>query len=117
MTKTFLIPANKIRQIIDSNAGCLATDRITIDGSRVGWMYRSDASRPEDSGWRFFAGDESDSYMADTSNHNVYSVNTIANYDPSIVPYLDSPVGSAYERLPDMQDFIRVDDWDSADSA
>jgi hypothetical protein len=44
------------------------------------------------------AGDESDEYMADLSKHTVYDVNTIANYDPSIIPFLDSPEGSAFER-------------------
>lgn len=42
--------------------GCFATDRILVDGCKVGYMYReepdSDSSMP-DSGWRFNAGDES----------------------------------------------------------
>lgn len=39
--------------------GCLATDRIMVDGSRIGYMYREepDPDMP-DSGWRFTAGDD-----------------------------------------------------------
>ena len=114
MSKNFLIPANQIKQLIESKAGCIATDRITVDGLKVGWMYRDNSSRIEDSGWRFFAGDENDDYMADASKHSVYAVNTIANYDPSIIPYLDSPIGSAFERHPDAQGFVKVDDEDEA---
>ena len=64
-----------------------------------------------DTGWRFLAGDESDEYMADSSNHSVYAVNTIANYDPSIIPLLDSPEGSAFDRAAGSSHFVLVEDW------
>jgi hypothetical protein len=51
-----------------------------------------------DSGWAFLAGDESEAYMAENGNHDIYDVNTIANYDRDIIPLLDAPVGSAYIR-------------------
>ncbi len=46
----------------ETSDGCIATDRITVDGLPVGYMYRE---KPEegnpfegyDSGWRFTAGD------------------------------------------------------------
>ena len=114
MSKNFLIPASQIKQLIEAKAGCIATDRITVDGVKVGWMYRENPSRLEDSGWRIFPGDENDDYMADASKHSPYATNTIANYDPSIIPYLDSPIGSAFERLPETQDFVKVDDEDKS---
>jgi hypothetical protein len=61
-------------------------------------MYRERAKNELDSGWRFLAGDESDDYMRDASKHGVYDVNTIANYDPSVTPYLDAPEGAAFVR-------------------
>jgi len=33
-----------------------------------------------------------------TSNLAFYNVNTVANYDPEIIPLLDAPVGSAFYR-------------------
>jgi len=33
-----------------------------------------------------------------SSNHAIYDVNTIANYDPEIIPFLNAPIGSAFER-------------------
>lgn len=71
---------------------------ITREGHKVAFMYREQADRDFDSGWRFMSGYESDEYMDDPDNHAIYDVNTIANYDPDIVPYLDAPVGSAFER-------------------
>jgi hypothetical protein len=98
MTKKFALTAEQITPLATGRGGCLATDRITVDGRGVGYMYRETPNNNLDSGWRFFAGDEDDSYMAVIENHNIYDVNTIANYSPSIVPYLDAPAGSAFYR-------------------
>jgi len=65
---------------------CVATDMITVEGHRVGFMYREKADDAVDSGWRFLSGHESQEYMDDAENHAVYDINTIANYDPEIIP-------------------------------
>ena len=83
------------------NEGCLASNRITIDGKKVGYMYREipdSSSKFPDSGWRFFAGDETEEYTDNPDNFNVFKLNTICNYDSDIVDLLDSPYGSAYIR-------------------
>jgi hypothetical protein len=79
----------------------MATGRITVDGARVGWMYRESPARELDSGWRFFAGDEDQAYMNNLQRHDVYDVNTIVNYDPDILPFLDAEMGSRFERVAD----------------
>ena len=88
-----------IKRLIDSNVGCIATDRITVDGCKVGFMYREEPLNGNpDSGWRFMAGDESEEYMDNLENHSVYQVNTICNYDEDIIPLLNSAPGTAYIR-------------------
>jgi hypothetical protein len=96
--KEFQIAADQIKPMAVGYGSCLATDRITVDGSPVGYCYREDPDTPEDSGWRFFAGDESQEYTDDPDNLALYDVNTIANYDPDIAILLESPAGSAFER-------------------
>ena len=61
-------------------------------------MYRERTRDDFDSGWRFFSGLESDDYANDPENVGIYEVNTIANYDPAIIPLLDAPTGSAFGR-------------------
>ncbi|QIW16090.1 hypothetical protein A4G20_06970 [Pasteurellaceae bacterium RH1A] len=83
--------------------GCLATDRITVDGCKVGYMYREEPDTSEefdsyDSGWRFFAGDEDDDYVNDPKNSGVYRLNTLCNYDKDIIPLLHSPYNTAFYR-------------------
>ena len=95
--KLFKLKADEIVQVISGYGGCLATDRITVDGARVGYMYREEPKHAVDSGWRFFAGDEDEAYMNDPGKHDVYDVNTIVNYDPGILPFLDAPEGSRFE--------------------
>lgn len=77
---------------------CFATDMITVQGQPVGYMYRDDPRDEADSGWVFLSGGESEAYMSDPENHHVYDVNTIANYDPTIIEYLDAPYGTGFER-------------------
>ena len=96
--KRFRLAAGQIRPLAEGRGGCFASDRITVDGLRVGWMYREEPDRPPDSGWRFFSGTESAEYVDAPGNFAIFDVNTIANYDPEIIPLLDAPIGSAFER-------------------
>ncbi len=61
-------------------------------------MYRENPDGNWDSGWRFFSGQETQEYLDNSDNITIYDVNTIANYDPDIITFLDAPVGSAFGR-------------------
>ena len=78
--------------------GCIATNRITVEGRKVGYCYREIPDGNWDSGWRFTAGDESDEYMDDPNNAGIYKLNTICNDDPDIIPLLHTPAPCAFER-------------------
>ena len=106
--KRFKIAASDVKPLAEGHGGCMATDMITVDGHKVGYMYREAPDFAEDSGWRFFSGKESDAYMEDPANASIYDVNTIANYDPAIIPFLDSPPGSAFERQGFFKKFVSV---------
>lgn len=103
--KAFKIPRDQIKQLIPNIGGCFATDRITVEGMKVGYMYREEPDRDIDSGWRFFSGDESQEYVNDPDNTSIYSVNTICNYDPAVIPFLDSPPGSSFGRVEGTDEF------------
>lgn len=96
--KKFVLAPEKILRLVPAQGYCFATDMITVHGRKVGYMYREAPEKDSDSGWRFFCGDETQEYVDDPKNLELYDVNTIANYDPEIIPYLDEPTGSAYER-------------------
>ena len=96
--KQFHLASNQIKNLIEPMGYCIASDRITVDGGKVGYMYREEGDYSNDSGWRFFEGSEDQDYTDDYSHFEVYDINTIANYDMEIIPLLCSPIGSAFER-------------------
>lgn len=75
-------------------------------------MYREAPINGTDSGWRFLSGLESDAYMENAKNQGAYDVNIIANVDPTVIPLLASPIGSAFEKPEGGGDFQEAGDWE-----
>ena len=98
MAKQFALSPDQIRPLAEGYGACIATDRITVEGRKVAFFYREAPDNEFDGGWRFFGGGETDAYLDDPTNSGIYNVNTIANYDPEIIPFLDAPAGAAFER-------------------
>uniref|UniRef100_UPI003AB4C9A2 immunity protein Imm33 domain-containing protein n=1 Tax=Dysosmobacter sp. TaxID=2591382 RepID=UPI003AB4C9A2 len=94
----------------ENATGCIATNRITVEGCKVGYCYREKADGDWDSGWRFTAGDESDEYMDDPNNAGIYGLNSICNDDPDIIPLLNTPAPCAFER-DENGVFQQIKDW------
>lgn len=100
--KAFVLKKEDMKPLLqdwEGPAGCLATDRILVDGCKVGYMYREEPDEDvPDSGWRFLSGDETEAYMDDAAHTGVYALNTICNYDPDVLPFLNAPYGTAFAR-------------------
>lgn len=84
------------------NAGCFVSNRISVDGCKIAYFYREKAmTQFPDSGWRFFAGDESEAYLDDPKHAHIFALNTVANACPKVIPFLDMPIGSAFRLAQD----------------
>ena len=99
MEKKYILSNDEIKELTDIKGSCIASDQITVMGKKVGFMYREEPSNEIDSGWRFFSGDEDEEYTDNPNNFEVYSINTICNYDKDIIPYLNKPVGTELEKI------------------
>lgn len=97
--KNFKLKAEEIRQLIKPMGGCIASDKITVNGELVNFMYRDKPEFTFDSGWRFLSGTENQKFADDSDKWSIYDVNTIANYDPAIIQYIDLPIGTDLERI------------------
>lgn len=106
----FKLKPEQIKDLIPPMGYCHASDRITVNGDKVGFMYREVPSDEDDSGWRFLSGTESQDYIDDPANSMIFEVNTIANYDPAIIPYLKLSAGVELERAPDSEKFVSIDE-------
>lgn len=99
VSKKYKIEGDRIEQLIKPMGGCMASDKITVNGEDVDFMYRVEPDFEHDSGWRFMSGTEDQDYADNPDNWAIYDVNTIANYDPAIIAYLHEPVGAELERV------------------
>ncbi len=108
--KKFKLSAEQIEKLIPSMGYCFATNRITVDGMPVQYMCREVPEEDGDSGWQFFAGTETEEYLDNSDNVAIYDVNTIANYDKAIIPYLNLPYGSRLERIENEDEFSITED-------
>ncbi|HPS27606.1 MAG TPA: DUF2185 domain-containing protein, partial [Bacteroidales bacterium] len=82
------------------------SNKITVDGEKVGFMYREKPEDKNDSGWRFLSGTETQDYVDNPHTSKIMDTNTVANYDKAIIPYLSLPYGTELERLPDSDEFV-----------
>ncbi len=102
----------QMKRLVDLPGGSIATHRITTEGLPVRFMYREEPMHVQDSGWRFFSGiNEDDEYVNDPAHSSVYALNTIANYDQTIIPFLESPIGAVFEKPQGASDWQAVSDF------
>ena len=97
--KKFILPASAIQPLVAGSGSCIASDMITVYGYQVGYMYREKPMSDLDSGWRFFSGNETQAYVNNPDNLMMYDINTIANYDQAIIPYLEMAIGTELQRV------------------
>ena len=111
--RDFHVKAEDMKNLLpdwEEASGCIATNRITVEGCKVGYCYREKPDGDWDSGWRFTAGDESDEYMDDPNNAGIYGLNSICNDDPDIIALLHTPAPCAFER-DENGVFQQIKDW------
>ncbi|MGB4881651.1 MAG: DUF2185 domain-containing protein [Neisseria sp.] len=106
---------NKFAQALSTALGrCIATKAVSEHGEAVGFMYREAPVFENDSGWRFFSGNESDEYTENPDNFTVYNVSDITQTNPALAALTNQAEGSAWE-LNDSGEFEAVADWQPKD--
>jgi hypothetical protein len=76
----------------------IASNKVAKERKPVGYLYREQPDNENDSGWRVFAGEESEEYAEDAANFAMYNASTILEIDPTIGPLLGLPPPIAFER-------------------
>ncbi|MBR1593117.1 MAG: DUF2185 domain-containing protein [Ruminococcus sp.] len=86
-------------KIWDGAEYCIVTNRIAVDGCKVGYMYRDIPSETfSDSGWRFYEGSENGAYMGNFNNISIMSIYKVAEKNPEIIPFLHMDTETALYR-------------------
>ena len=98
------IPSDQIEPLLpDAYLGmnAVASDRSLVEGYRISVMLREEPKSPQDTGWRFFAGDEPEDYVTNPANFGILDINLIVNYSADVIPFLEMPVGTLLTRNDD----------------
>lgn len=87
-----------MRRVKARAQGAIVTKKILADGQPIRFAERLEPSNPDDSGWAFSAGTESEEYMQDAKNLAVVSIALLLQRDPALETILDAPFGSLFRR-------------------
>lgn len=97
--------------------GYVLATKMLVDGRRkVKYMYHEQPDNAQDSGWRFFCGEEDEAYINNPDNIAIYDINSILALDQSIMPYLGSAIGVAFEREDPNATFTVLEDFSVEES-
>jgi hypothetical protein len=107
--KEYFFNEEDIKDLVFDMGYSICSNKIYKEGHKVGFMYREEPLDDEDSGWRFMAGTEEQEYADDPDNSKIIGVNTIANHDPAIIPYLKSPVETELARIEGGDEFEKIE--------
>lgn len=77
---------------------CLISRRVLDTPVGLGLLFRERPFGAQDSGWRFFAGDEEGAYVADARNILMVRLADVLAQHPEVESLLNAPIGSAFER-------------------
>jgi len=103
--KDFFREENDVKDLVNDMGYSVCSAKIFKEGLKVGFMYREEPLEDEDSGWRFLSGTEDQDYADDPDNSKIFGVNTVANHDPAIIPYLKHKEGTELERIEGKDEF------------
>ncbi len=92
------------------NKTAIVTEKLLAKNLQVGFAYREEPDRESDSGWRFLAGDEDQTYVDNPDNMSAVSVAEVLEANDGLGVVINSEYGSAFERKGD--GFERVTDYD-----
>ena len=76
----------------------LAPKQLVEHHMKVRFMYREKPDDPFDSGWRFFSGYKDDEYVNNPENIGLFDIKSISEIDPDVIPLINNPLGTAFER-------------------
>jgi hypothetical protein len=86
------------RRVLLRWKGAIVTRKILDEGEPIRFAERLEPDRPEDSGWAFSSGMESQRYMDNAKNLAVVQLGALVDKEPALAEILDAAVGSVFRR-------------------
>lgn len=77
----------------------IVSKKVRTEGWKIGYGLRDEPTSERDSGWFFSVGDESDEYINNTANLELWAVQSAVMYDEALREFIDAPYGTAIVRV------------------
>ena len=91
MNDKYFKSMKKIKSLAEGHGYCFVSSKVSVEENEIKYCYREKPTDATDSGWRFMAGDEDKEYCSNGENFQIYDVNTVCNFDRSIIDIIDTP--------------------------
>ena len=95
--KEYFEPMIEIRKMYGKTA--IVSKKVREGGWKISYGVRDEPTRETDSGWFFSAGDESDDYINDVSNLELWAVASVLTYDQALNEFITAPYGTSIVRV------------------
>ena len=92
----------------------IVSRQVSEDGLAVGFLYREAPGFPNDSGWRFFSGAESDEFCEDAANFDTLPLSQALELCPEAAALMKESAG-AWEWDDERGGFQAAPDWQPQD--
>jgi hypothetical protein len=86
-----------LRRVLLLSCGAIVTRKV-LDGAPIRFAERLKPHQPQDSGWAFNSGTETQEYMDDAKNLAIIRLGALVNKDSELGKIIDAPVGSVFRR-------------------
>ena len=77
----------------------IISKKVREGGWKIGYGIRFEPTGEGDSGWCFSVGDESEDYINDPENLELWAINSVLMYDPALSEFITAPFDSAIVRV------------------
>lgn len=77
----------------------IVSRKVREEGWKIGYGVRGEPIREGDSGWYFGAGNETDDYINNTDNLELWKVGSVLMYDNALNEFINEPYGTAIVRV------------------
>jgi hypothetical protein len=104
--------AREVEEAVGANGHLVLASVRVIGPDRAAVLsaFREPGANDQDSGWRFFRGDEDEAFAAEPDSIALCPLSSLLGLDPSLRVIINSPPGSAWHRA------SRSDPWEPCDA-
>lgn len=96
-SKKYYMPMIERKKLWEMTA--IVSKKVREEGWKISYGMREEPTREGDSGWYFCVGNETDDYVNDASNLELWKIASVLMYDQAINELITAPYGTAIIRV------------------